>query len=135
MKTVALIFCSIVCTYALGQQAPRIPVVFDCHCNDRVGALYATAVRDLLAESPRFAETRTAEGEDATGKFPIWNWHLSVISLDPEKTGKYSAISVVILMGKTRFVDQQIQWCPSNDVAGCATTTLSALDADIQDFK
>jgi hypothetical protein len=68
MKVLALML--LLCPSVFCQQPTRIPVVFDCNCDDAVGSLYATAFRDLLAASPRYIETREAEpinGRDRLG--------------------------------------------------------------------
>lgn len=121
----------------VAQQPKKTPVYFGCTCADPVGALYATAFRDLLASSPRYIEASEAQpvnGRDRTGS-PIYtyNWHVSVVSEDPSigDTGNSAALSIVILVGDSYFNTQYVQSCPRAKVAQCAADTFSELDAAI----
>ena len=118
-------------SFALAQAQHREKVVFNCTCNDAVGALYATALRDLFANSPRFVEAFTAEEKDKAGKVSGYNWKISVVSMDPsaDNLGHTAALSVVFLLGDYGFVSQWIQICSRPEVKGCAEATLANFDA------
>lgn len=104
---------------------------------DEVGALYATAFRDLLAKSPRFVETYESEVKNRNGEFLYPNWNVRVVSVDPsqDNVGISTALSVVILLGSSTYMDQQVQTCGRNRVSGCASDTLARLDNLIQSLR
>jgi hypothetical protein len=135
MKALALSVLLYLNSHASAQAPPtspsRIPVAFACQCSDPVGALYATAFRDLLASSPRFVEYPN-EMEILNGKVHV-NWDISVISVDPSvhSVGNSTALSVVLLVGGTAFITQLAQSCPRAEVKNCAADTLSLLDPQI----
>ncbi len=115
---------------AWGQSKPRTPVKFECQCSDQVGSLYATAFRDLLAQSPRYQEVSAAVEKDTTGKITALTFHILVVSIDPsgQNEGKAAAIAVTLLIGDDYYESQQVQWCPSSDVKRCAEGTMSFMD-------
>jgi len=114
----------------LGQQTKKTAVVFDCDCTDPVASQYATAVRDLLASSPRYYLANEAEEKGTDGKISLYNWHLKVVSLDSsiEHDGTATAFSVVLLLGNSLFMSHEIQTCGANRVSYCASTTVSFMD-------
>jgi len=87
-----LFLVSVVCVAPLaqiqaqdGESHKRIPVFFSCNCADEVGKLYATALRDLLAKSPRYIESASP---DLTGGAVDGPPKLSIVvtSIDPTGT-------------------------------------------------
>lgn len=116
------------------QEPSKIPVFVDCTCDDAVGALYATALRDAIANSPRYTE---APGYYRTGPAPkrdkIRNWSISVVAMDDDSQnpGHSSALSVVILLGPDLFIQQFVQVCGRERAATCAARTLADLDNQV----
>src|ERR1700761_7607140 len=55
-------------------QAPvrKIPIFFQCTCDDPVGSRIATAVRDLIATSPRYFKSGSEFNRQGENVFPIW---------------------------------------------------------------
>ena len=118
------------CLLPAAGQSPKTPVVFDCDCTDSVGSQYATAVRDLLAASPRYTLAFTAEEKGKDGKPTTFRWHIKGLSLDPSSNnnGQDSVISVVLLVGDGIYMTQQVQWCPQSKIQSCAAGTVSFMD-------
>lgn len=138
MKVLA--FVVLLCSCASGQQPIRVPVVFRCTCADTVGALYATAFRDLLASSPRYRETQEAETPVKLadgGAINSMAWQVSVVSLDPTTSdmGHAAAISFVVLIGDSFYVSHTVRWCPRQQVNSCASASFADLDGTIQDYN
>lgn len=129
--------CTLSVAYAQKATTPRTSVAFDCECSDTVAQIYATDFRDLLATSPRYVQADNAEVKDGKGTVIKYQWHIQVLSLDPSQNnnGQDSVISVVILLGDTTFMTQQIQWCPIGQVEGCARSTLAGFDTYVNSFK
>jgi hypothetical protein len=115
-------------------QASKTPVHFQCQCDDAVGARYATAVRDLIAKSPRYiAVPDFIVGDTKDGH---WNYGIRVISLDPSTNniGNMSAIAIVITFGPL-FDNTQIQTCYASDIQTCADNTMAFFDKTVESFK
>ena len=112
------------------QNQKRIPVFFLCNCGDEVGKLYATALRDLLAKSPRYVETADPDLTRGTVDGPP---KLSVVvtSIDPTGEGKSMAHSEVGLLGSSTYLYSTVGWCPKAQVDHCAASTLAALDDQV----
>ena len=111
-------------------RAERIKVRFSCSCEDQVGARYATALRDLLASSPRYTETPYAsEPKGPDSKEKIYHWEIQVVSIDVDDPalGHQSALSVVFMVDDV-LLSHHIQTCGASVVSQCAATTLASLD-------
>jgi len=129
-----LFLTSIVCvTQAMqiqaqdGESQKRIPVFFSCNCPDEVGKLYATALRDLLAKSPRYFESASPDLTGGTIDGPP-KLSIVVTSMDPIGDGKFMAHSEVALLGASTYLYSTVAWCPKTKVDNCAASTLAALD-------
>ena len=133
----AVLLCAFCPAYAQKTTLPRTQVVFSCQCDDAVGQLYATDLRDLLATSPRYVQTDNAVVTDSAGKVLHYRWHLQVLSMDPSESnsGQDSVISVAILLGNTIFMTQDVQWCPIGQAEGCARSTLAGFDSYVNSLK
>lgn len=118
-------------TGALAQAPTKIKIYVNCTCNDMVGARYATALRDVIARSPRYQLTSAAI--EGTGKDEIYSWVLNIVSVDDgnNNEGVSSAISVVLELGGYLSA-QRVQTCGRAVIENCAATTLANADADIQ---
>ena len=122
-------------TRSLHAQAPsKIPVKFTCTCSDPVGARYATALRDLVAASPRYSASSdyvVGKGEDE-----VWHWGIRVVSLDPTvgKLGESTVLSVTLTFGNL-YIDAVVQSCLADSPKHCAEDTLSSLDGDIAELS
>jgi hypothetical protein len=118
---------------------PKIKVYFDCTCDDTAGARYATALRDLIASSPRYVASTTFE-DPATlpgENYPRFHWVVSAASINvADSSGAIrTAISVVIRAGRDIFMSQSVFLCGENAVAGCAADTLASLDSKAANWK
>lgn len=127
-----LILCSCPSAFAQAQQAkPRTELVFSCSCSDQAGTLFAAAFRDLLATSPRYIEASQAELKGPDGKQTIYNWQLKVVSVDDTSNGQATAISSVLLLGSSFYMDQYVQVCGRDKAAFCAQQLLALVDSDL----
>lgn len=119
-------------TMAAGQsddaQPGRQRVEFNCQCSDSVGQLVATALRDLLASSPRYVEysPQIPAPKDA----PFY-WQIKAISIDPTEnnTGRNTSISIVFLGSEVYYLSQMVQTCGVNKADDCARSILAGLDS------
>jgi hypothetical protein len=132
-----LFLVSVVCVAPLaqiqaqdGESHKRIPVFFSCNCADEVGKLYATALRDLLAKSPRYIESASP---DLTGGAVDGPPKLSIVvtSIDPTGDGRFMAHSEVGLLGASTYLYSTVGWCPKTEADHCAASTLAALDDQV----
>jgi hypothetical protein len=121
-----LLFSSV----AFAQSVPKTGVKFVCTCTDTVGARYATAVRDLIATSPRYKPA--AEFIEGPENSKIYNMGIRVTSLDPQvgNPGNGSALAITITWGAL-YMTNYIQICPSRDVQTCAANTIADLDSQL----
>jgi hypothetical protein len=117
------------------QPTQRTKIFFECTCNDPVGALYATAFRDLLATSPRYAEASEAVEKDNSGKVASLNWHFVVVSIDPSSAndGRSTVLSEVFLIGKDIYLFNRVQSFGRSSVQDAAKSTLASLDKEIHE--
>jgi len=126
MKFIA--FFALFCASIVLAQAPaKTPVHFDCSCDDNIGARYATAVRDLIAVSPRYQSTGAfKEGSGADTK---WNYGIRVTSINPfnDEGNSSTALAVVFTYGEL-YLDSYIQVCGVAKIQSCAATTIAMLD-------
>jgi len=111
-------------------SAQRVKVKFSCDCDDQVGALYATALRDSLAASPRFVETPDESEPKGDGsKDRLYHLVIQVVSVDIENPpgGHQTALSVIFTFAGT-VLGQRVQVCGASSVAQCAASTLASFD-------
>src|SRR5437879_8788354 len=76
MKRLAMCLAILaIMTAKLFAQAPvrKIPIFFQCTCDDPVGSRIATAVRDLIATSPRYFKSGSEFNRQGANVFPIWS--------------------------------------------------------------
>lgn len=114
---------------AVAQEQKKIAVKFQCTCDDPVGSRYETAVRDLIATSPRYkAATEFIENP---GPNSVPNFGIRVVSLDPHRgdnlEGAETIYSVVITWGAFYYTSA-IRICGSNNVQTAAQDTIALLD-------
>lgn len=125
---VILLFC---CCPAVSSQTkhPSVRIVFDCQCQDETGARFATAFRELLAASPRYAEATEAI-EQSGGGHVSYQWHLKVVSVDGSANGSgaNAALSLVLLRGEDIFISQSVQVCGRLKAEACARSALAKVD-------
>lgn len=112
-----------------GQSTKKIAVKFSCSCSDTVGRAYATALRDALAESPRYREVYTAIEKLPNGN-TVDHWHIIAVSVDPSqsKSGYSTAIAITFLFGNTYFLTEEVKSCGMERVKECAQDTISDFD-------
>ena len=110
-------------------QQHKTPIAFTCTCKDDAGALFATALRDVIAASPRYYLADMADDKDAKGN-SITKWHLSAVSIDANSSspGNKTAISIVTSLGGTYLMDNAIQICGKDVAKSCAEGIFSDLD-------
>lgn len=127
MKKLLCIALLLLPSIAFGQNANKAGVKFDCTCNDSVGARYATAVRDLIAASPRYESAE--DFVENPGKSAIYHMGIRVVSLDPQagNPGHGSALSIVITWGAF-YLASSLQICTSDGVRECAENTMAIMD-------
>jgi len=124
-----LVLLGIICV-STACYAQRVKVKFSCDCDDHVGALYATALRDSLATSPRFIETPDESELKSDGsKDRLYHLVIQVVSVDIENPpgGRQAALSVVFTFAGT-LLGQRVQVCGAQSVAQCAASTLASFD-------
>lgn len=132
MKKLALALVALAALPAWGQAPPskqKIAVNFSCNCTDSTGAAFATAFRDLLANSPRYREAAASSEKTADGK-EIYNWKIAAVSIDPtdSDTGTSTVMSVVFLLGDNYFLASRVQTCGRVRVDQCAADVLAGFD-------
>lgn len=128
MRRHLVLFC-IICVSAV-CHAERVKVKFSCDCGDQVGSLYATALRDSLAASPRYIETPDeSEPRSEGSKDRLYHLVIQVVSVDIENPpgGHQAALSVVFTFAGT-LLGQRVQVCGAQSAAQCAASTLASLD-------
>jgi hypothetical protein len=125
---VVLVFLSSI--HAFAGPAEKTKVKIDCTCNDAVGARFATALRDVVASSPRYVETPLS---NEPGKDAPWHWVISIVSVDGELNNPNvsTALSIVILVGDDIFMSQFVQVCGSEKIKDCAAHTFASFDAEV----
>ena len=137
MLKVLAIWFMLICPIALGQEQPHKTAIYlECPCSDPVGSVYATALRDAIASSPRYAETHNSEEKDSNGKVKVYHWHLDIISLDPFNNGGQNAVlSLVLLAGDDIFMTHSVQFCPKVEMQSCVQQTVAFFDSFISSIK
>jgi hypothetical protein len=133
MVKLGVILLLLCCVLPAEAQSPhKTGVKINCECADATGILYASALRDAVAESPRYEEVTISESKDRNGKI-VSNWQLNIVSLDPsdDSSGKSAVLAVVVLLGDEHYAGQMAQSCGYSAVNRCAVRTLSYLDSVI----
>uniref|UniRef100_A0A7V4XRV3 Uncharacterized protein n=1 Tax=Acidobacterium capsulatum TaxID=33075 RepID=A0A7V4XRV3_9BACT len=126
--------------YAFAQHSQvssaLMPLAFDCQCTDPVGAAYAKALPQAIANSGKFTLAPKAAITDSQGNVTKSYWHLSIMSMDPSPTtaGQYSVLSVVVLLGNRNFMLQDMQACSKTQVNLCAQSTLKVLNQFLREL-
>ena len=137
MTPMKILACLVLClsSFAFAQSSPKTGVKFACICEDAVGARLATAVRDLIAVSPRYKSVADFQ----IGKPPkiTYNWGIRVVSLDPSKSetdagGRSTVISFVITLGPIYFF-QGVETCGLTKVQDCAEDLIADLDRQVSE--
>lgn len=114
------------------QPSRKIPVIISCNCEDEIGRRFASAIRDLLASSPRYYLV------DDTAANRKSSFSISLVSLVTDKDTSdqpiADAFSTVFLVNGY-FLDQAVQTCGRDKVESCTKSTLSDLDSIIEKAK
>ena len=100
MKRLAMCLAILaIMTAKVFAQAPvrKIPIFFQCTCNDPVGSRIATAVRDLIAISPRYFKSGSEFNRQDTNVFPIWS--IRMVTRDTDENASRSMIAVAYTRG------------------------------------
>ena len=127
MRYTALFSCLVGCSLPVSAQVKQ-PVYFSCSCSDRVGQLYATAFRDLLATTPRYKAIDAAIS--GTGKDAKYNLALRVVSMDPDGSDSTRTVLAVTITLGPIYLNTLIQRCGKDVIEGCAKDTLASLDEE-----
>jgi hypothetical protein len=115
-------------------QAPvrKIPIFFQCTCDDPVGSRIALAVRDLIAISPRYFKSGSEFNRQDANVFPIWS--IRMVTRDTDENASRSMIAVAVTRGLF-FETLSVQSCGSLRVKECAEGILADLDRQITEFN
>lgn len=123
-----------VMTAKVFAQAPvvrKTPIFFQCTCDDPVGSRIATAVRDLIATSPRYFKSGGDFTQQGANVFPIWS--IRMVTRDTDENASRSMIAVAFTRGLF-FETLSVQSCGSLRVKECAEGILADLDRQITEF-
>jgi hypothetical protein len=134
MKRLAMCLAILaIMTAKVFAQAPvrKIPIFFQCTCDDPVGSRIATAVRDLIATSPRYFKSGGDFTQEGANVFPIWS--IRVVTRDTDENASRSIIAVATTRGLL-FETLSVQTCGSSRVKECAEGILADLDRQITEF-
>jgi hypothetical protein len=133
-RLMVLIFLSLL-TLPAFAQTQKIPIYFSCTCDDVVGSSYASAMRDLIATSPRYRPIYSSS-EMIDGK-KVDRFHISVVSVDPSDNnlGLTTALSAVFLIGDDYFLANRIQTFPASRAQDAARNTLAVFDNMVADAQ
>lgn len=133
MKKIALLSLLLLTAHAQPQAKAKAKIYVECTCDDPVATLYATALRDAIANSPRYVEAEASESPGKDGKGSDPNWVLSIVSIDDSTSvaDVSTALSVVMKVGDNFFLTHWIQVCGRDKVAYCASQTLANFDSKI----
>jgi hypothetical protein len=113
-------------------SVPKIPVFFQCTCDDPVGSRIATAVRDLIATSPRYFKSGSEFNQQGANVFPIWS--IRVVTRDTDENASRTMIAVAFTRGLF-FEALSVQSCGSLRVRECAEGILADLDRQITNLN
>lgn len=115
------------------QEPSKTLLKVDCTCNDPIGVKYASALRDLIAASPRYALTNASEQPIQAGKkYPKYNFVVSIVTVDSNSPpdGTLAAIGTVLTIAGMKM-RQWVQVCGVLRYKECALDTLSYIDGEI----
>jgi hypothetical protein len=114
-------------------QAPvrKIPIFFQCTCDDPVGSRIATAIRDLIATSPRYFKSGSEFNRQGADVVPIWS--IRMVTRDTDENATQSMIAVAFTRGLF-YESLSVQSCGSLRVRECAEGIVADLDRQITDF-
>jgi hypothetical protein len=135
MKRLAMFLAILtIMTAKVFAQAPvrKIPIFFQCTCDDPVGSRIATAVRDLIAISPRYFKSGSEFTRQDANVFPIWS--IRIVTRDTDENATRTMIAVAVTRGLF-FETLSVQSCGSLRVKECAEGILADLDRQITDFN
>lgn len=138
LACLVLLFASAITFGQNVQKSNKTRIHFSCSCDDVVGSRYATALRDLIASSPRYELAASAEIKPNNAKEPTtYNWQLSVVSVDLDQpaAGHATALSVVLLIGNTFYWTNWVQTCGAHATSDCAAMTLADIDNQLNNAK
>ena len=134
MKRLAMCLAIVaIMTAKVFAQAPvtKIPVFFQCTCDDLVGSRLATTIRDLIATSPRYFKSGSEFTRQGANVFPIWS--IRIVTRDTDENASRTMIAVSFTRGLF-FETLSVQTCGSSKVKECAEGILADLDRQITDF-
>ena len=134
MKRLAMCLAILaIMTAKVFAQAPvrKIPIFFQCTCDDPVGSRIATAIRDLIATSPRYFKSGSEFNRQGADVVPIWS--IRMVTRDTDENATQSVIAVVFTRGLF-YESLSVQSCGSSRVKECAEGILADLDRQITDF-
>jgi hypothetical protein len=134
MKTLAMCLAILaIMTAKVFAQAPvrKIPIFFQCTCDDPVGSRIATAVRDLIATSPRYFKSGSEFNQQGANVFPIWS--IRMVTRDTGENATQTMIAVAFTRGLF-YESLSVQGCGTLRVKECAEGILADLDRQITDF-
>jgi hypothetical protein len=134
MKRLAMCLAILaIMTAKVFAQAPvrKIPIFFQCTCDDPVGSRIATAIRDLIAASPRYFKSGSEFNRQGADVVPIWS--IRMVTRDTDENATRSMIAVAFTRGLF-YESLSVQSCGSLRVRECAEGILADLDRQITDF-
>ena len=135
MKRLAMCLAILaIMTAKVFPQAPvrKVPIFFQCTCDDPVGSRIATAVRDLIATSPRYFKSGSEFNQQGANVFPIWS--IRMVTRDTNENASQAMIAVVFTRGLF-FETLSVQSCGSLRVKECAEGILADFDRQITEFS
>ena len=107
------------------KQSPKIEVIFDCECDDMVGTIYATEIRDILSVSPRYKLSPKSRGT----KSDFEGYTLKVTTVSADKDNMSIALSYAVLYSRVDFfLGNSVQVCGKSVIKECAATTIASMD-------
>ena len=115
-------------------QAPvrKTPIFFQCTCDDPVGSRIATAMRDLIATSPRYFKSGGDFTQMGASVFPIWS--IRMVTKDTDENASRTMVAVAFTRGLF-YESLSVQSCGSLRVKECAEGILADLDRQITEFS
>jgi hypothetical protein len=105
-------------------QAEKADVHVECTCEDSAGSQVATALRDLIAASPRYNSVNENRG----------GWRMVLVSAAVTASDSASAIGYRILRGNIVFHSSGVRVCGKDSVDWCARSLYSSLDEEASSF-
>lgn len=134
---VLLLACIPISSVAFGQNRDKTRIFFVCDCQDPVGILFASSLRDTIANSTRYELGRTADQPRFDGKEgKTYNLVLHIVTVDAGSEGNQghsTAISATITIADI-YWGQFVQVCSETRVTPCAISSLAMTDSVISDL-